>query len=100
MGVPNKHDELGEPFMTSITFYFDFISPYAHLAFEELPKHLMGISHRVVYQPIVFGAVLKHHGHMGPAEIPGKREWTYRQDRKSTRLNSSHSQQSRMPSSA
>ena len=65
--------------MTSITFYFDFISPYAHLAFEELPKHLMGISHRVVYQPIVFGAVLKHHGHMGPAEIPGKREWTYRQ---------------------
>ena len=79
MGVPNKPDALGEPFMTSITFYFDFISPYAYLAFEELPKHLMGISHRVVYQPIVFGAVLKHHGHMGPAEIPGKREWTYRQ---------------------
>jgi 2-hydroxychromene-2-carboxylate isomerase len=39
----------------------------------------MGISHRVVYQPILFGAVLNHHGHMGPAEIPGKREWTYRQ---------------------
>jgi len=66
-------------FMTTITFYLDFISPYAYLAFESLPKQLMGISHRVVYQPILFGAVLNHHGHMGPAEIPGKREWTYRQ---------------------
>jgi len=65
--------------MTTITFYLDFISPYAYLAFEALPKQLMGISHRVVYQPILFGAVLNHHGHMGPAEIPGKREWTYRQ---------------------
>ncbi len=65
--------------MTHITFYLDFISPYAYLAFEELPKQLMGISHRVQYQPILFGAVLNHHGHMGPAEVPGKREWTYRQ---------------------
>jgi 2-hydroxychromene-2-carboxylate isomerase len=39
----------------------------------------MGISHRVEYRPILFGAVLNHHGPMGPAEIPGKREWTYRQ---------------------
>lgn len=65
--------------MTTIVFYLDFISPYAYLAFDELPKQLMGISHRVVYRPILFGAVLNHHGHMGPAEIPGKREWTYRQ---------------------
>lgn len=65
--------------MTTITFYLDFISPYAYLAFESLPKQLMGISHRVVYQPTFLGALLHHHGHMGPAEIPGKREWTYRQ---------------------
>ena len=65
--------------MNHITFYLDFISPYAYLAFEELPKQLMGISHRVEYRPILFSAVLNHHGHMGPAEIPGKREWTYRQ---------------------
>jgi 2-hydroxychromene-2-carboxylate isomerase len=65
--------------MTTIVFFLDFISPYAYLAFEELPKQLMGISHRVEYRPILFGAVLSHHGHMGPAEIPGKREWTYRQ---------------------
>jgi 2-hydroxychromene-2-carboxylate isomerase len=65
--------------MTNITLYLDFISPYAYLAFEELPKQLIGISHRVEYRPILFGAVLNHHGHRGPAEIPGKREWTYRQ---------------------
>lgn len=28
--------------------------------------------------PIVFGAILRHHGQLGPAEIPGKREFTYR----------------------
>ncbi|NBU89136.1 MAG: 2-hydroxychromene-2-carboxylate isomerase, partial [Betaproteobacteria bacterium] len=30
--------------MKAITFYFDFISPYAYLAFEALPKSLQGIS--------------------------------------------------------
>jgi 2-hydroxychromene-2-carboxylate isomerase len=62
-----------------IHFYFDFISPYAWLAFQALPKTLEGISHRVHYHPILFGALLKHHGQLGPAEMAGKREWTYRQ---------------------
>ena len=65
--------------MKEIHFYFDFISPYAWLAFQALPKTLEGISHRVHYHPVVFGAMLKHHGQLGPAEMPGKRDWTYRQ---------------------
>jgi 2-hydroxychromene-2-carboxylate isomerase len=65
--------------MKEIHFYFDFISPYAWLAFQALPKALAGVSHRVHYHPVVFGAMLKHHGQLGPAEIPGKRDWTYRQ---------------------
>lgn len=64
--------------MKHITFYLDFISPYAYLAFETLPEALMGQSYRVSYKPVVFAALLKHHGQLGPAEIPGKREWTYR----------------------
>jgi 2-hydroxychromene-2-carboxylate isomerase len=44
-----------------------------------LPKTLKGISHRVHYHPVLFGALLKHHGQLGPAELPGKRDWTYRQ---------------------
>ena len=31
--------------MKQITFYFDFISPYAYLAFEALPQALQGVSH-------------------------------------------------------
>ena len=65
--------------MKRIHFYFDFISPYAWLAFQALPQALKGISHEVHYHPVVFGAMLKHHGQLGPAEILGKRDWTYRQ---------------------
>jgi 2-hydroxychromene-2-carboxylate isomerase len=65
--------------MKTLTFYFDFISPYAYLAFEALPQTLMGMSHRVVYKPVLFAGLLKHHGQLGPAEIAGKRDWTYRQ---------------------
>jgi 2-hydroxychromene-2-carboxylate isomerase len=65
--------------MKHITCYLDFISPFAWLAFEKLPDTLMGLSYQVDYKPILFAAVLKHHGQLGPAEIPGKREWTYRQ---------------------
>ena len=65
--------------MKHITFYLDFISPYAWLAFEQLPKALQGISYSVTYKPLLFAGLLKHHGQLGPAEIAGKREWTYRQ---------------------
>ena len=65
--------------MREIHFYFDVISPYAWLAFQALPASLDGIEHRVHYHPVVFGAMLKHHGQLGPAELPGKRDWTYRQ---------------------
>ena len=65
--------------MKQITFYFDVISPYAYLAFEHLPKALEGLSYSVRYRPVLFAAMLKHHGQLGPAEIAPKREWTYRQ---------------------
>jgi 2-hydroxychromene-2-carboxylate isomerase len=65
--------------MKHITFYLDFISPYAYLAFEKLPEALKGISHSVSYKPLLFAGLLKHHGQLGPAEISGKRDWTYRQ---------------------
>lgn len=64
-----------------VTFWFDPISPYAHLAFERLPEALMGLSVQVHYRPVLFAALLKAHGQLGPAEIPGKRDWTYRQVR-------------------
>jgi 2-hydroxychromene-2-carboxylate isomerase len=65
--------------MKHITFYLDFISPYAYLAFEQLPQALQGLSYSVTYKPLLFAALLKHHGQLGPAEITPKRDWTYRQ---------------------
>ena len=69
----------GSLLMKIINFYLDFISPYAWLAFDALPKALQEIDHQVTYRPILFAGLLKHHGQLGPAEIPGKRDWTYRQ---------------------
>lgn len=64
--------------MTPITFWFDPISPYAHLAFERLPQALEGCSYVVDYRPVLFAGLLKHWGQLGPAEIGPKRDWTYR----------------------
>lgn len=57
-------------------WYFDFISPFAYL---QLPR-VLALRARVglVPVPIVFGALLAHHGQLGPAEIPSKRAFTYR----------------------
>ncbi|NPC58617.1 2-hydroxychromene-2-carboxylate isomerase [Caenimonas soli] len=65
--------------MKQITFYLDFVSPYAYLAFEKLPDALQGLSYAVEYRPVLFAGLLKHLGQLGPAEIGPKRDWTYRQ---------------------
>lgn len=65
--------------MHQIDFYFDFVSPYAYLAFGQLPQALSGHSYQVRYRPLLFAGLLKHHGQRGPAEIEPKRAWTYRQ---------------------
>jgi 2-hydroxychromene-2-carboxylate isomerase len=64
--------------MTPITFWFDPISPYAHLAFERLPQALEGCSYVVDYRPVLFAGLLQRWGQLGPAEIGPKRDWTYR----------------------
>ena len=68
-----------DPSLRSIVCYFDFISPYGWLAFERIPRALEGLSYSLQYKPVLFGAILQRLGQLGPAEIPGKREWTYRQ---------------------
>lgn len=65
--------------MHEIDFYFDPISPYAWLAFAQLPEALEGVSYTVRYRPILFAGLLQHWGQKGPAEIEPKRAWTFRQ---------------------
>lgn len=64
--------------MHTLDFWFDPISPYAYLAFEQLPKALEGLSVEVRYRPVLFAGLLAHWGHKGPAEVEPKRAWTYR----------------------
>ncbi len=64
--------------MQQITFYLDFVSPYAWLAFDALPRSLEGLSYEVNYRPVLLGALLQQHGNPGPAGVPPKRDWTYR----------------------
>jgi len=64
--------------MKQIDFHFDFISPYAYLAFERLPQVLEGCSVAVEYRPLLLVGLLSHWGSKGPAEIEPKRVWTFR----------------------
>lgn len=64
--------------MKQITFYLDFVSPYAWLAFEHLPVALEGLSYRVDYRPVLLGAVLQHQGNASPVSVAPKRDWIYR----------------------
>lgn len=64
--------------MKRISFWFDPISPFAYLAFEQLPQALEGCSYVVDYRPVLFAGLLGHWGQKGPAEVEPKRAWTYR----------------------
>ena len=64
--------------MPNITMYFDFISPYAYLAFKEINRD-MNKKIDFSYQPVLFSGLLNHYGQLGPAEIQYKREWTFLQ---------------------
>jgi 2-hydroxychromene-2-carboxylate isomerase len=61
-----------------IRFLFDFISPYAYIAWKQV--HAVAERHgcRVEPVPILFAALLNAHGHKGPAEIPPKRIYTFK----------------------
>lgn len=58
----------------SVEWYFDFVSPYSYIALRRLGE----IPAPVAYRPVLFAGLLNHWGQKGPAEIPAKRQWTYR----------------------
>ena len=64
--------------MQRLVFTFDFISPFAYLAFERLPQVLQGCSYEVQYRPVLFAGLLQHWGQKGPAEVEPKRAFTFR----------------------
>ena len=67
--------KLGDYF-EKVDWYFDFISPFAYLQFSQFKRFENDLS--ITIHPVVFGALLKHWGQLGPAEIVPKRIFTYR----------------------
>ncbi|MEO6365967.1 MAG: 2-hydroxychromene-2-carboxylate isomerase [Luteimonas sp.] len=60
----------------TLRWYFDFISPFSYLHWQKM--RVLATQQPVELVPILFAAVLTAHGQKGPAEIPCKREFTYR----------------------
>ncbi len=58
-------------------WYFDFISPYSYLQLERMPQWPQGVP--LVPKAVLLAGLLGHWGQKGPAEIPAKRVFTYRQ---------------------
>lgn len=61
--------------MKPLEFYFDYLSPYAYFAWNRLEGFCRDHEVELVVKPVVFGKLLDHWGHLGPAEIAPKREW-------------------------
>jgi 2-hydroxychromene-2-carboxylate isomerase len=62
----------------ALRFYFDFVSPYAYVAWHQLPAIAARHAQAIEPVPVVFGAVLDAHGTKGPAEVPAKRRYLFK----------------------
>ena len=62
--------------MRKVLWHFDFVSPFAFIAFRRLGELPSGID--LELRPVLFAGLLNHFGQKGPAEIPEKRRHTYR----------------------
>jgi len=56
----------------TVDFYFDYLSPYAYLAWLCLPEVTDPRNVEIVPRPVLFAGLLNHWGQLGPAEIPPK----------------------------
>jgi len=61
-----------------LVFYFDFVSPYAFIAWTQVHAIAERNGRTVKAVPVLFAGLLDAHGTKGPAEIPAKRAYTFR----------------------
>lgn len=64
--------------MQTIRFHLDFISPYAYLAWTQIHALADRCGAVVEVAPVLFAGLLNHHGQKGPAEIPAKRRYVFK----------------------
>lgn len=71
----------------AIRFYFDYISTNAYIAWLELPKLARRHGATIEPVPVLFAGLLEATGMFGPAEVPQKARWMWRNNlRKAARL--------------
>jgi 2-hydroxychromene-2-carboxylate isomerase len=58
-----------------LSFYFDYISHNAYVAFTQLPELVARHGIEIDLVPVLFAGLLNAHGQLGPAEIPAKARW-------------------------
>lgn len=61
-----------------LAFHFDFLSPYAYLAWTQIHTLAGLYGRRVVPVPTLLAALLAHGDTRGPAEIPAKRVYVFK----------------------
>lgn len=59
-------------------YWFDFVSPYAWVAFR--PARALAAKHGLAFvpRPVLFAGLLDAHGLVGPAEVPAKRAYIFK----------------------
>ena len=63
----------------SIDFFYDYLSPYAYLAWLRLPEVCKERGIEIIPRPVLFAGLLNHWCHLGPAEIPPKGRHVFRE---------------------
>jgi 2-hydroxychromene-2-carboxylate isomerase len=61
-----------------IRFYFDYISPYSYIAWTQIRRLAASHGRRVEPIAVLFAALLNANGQKGPAEIPSKRVYIFK----------------------
>lgn len=61
-----------------LRFHFDYLSPYAYIAHARLGPLAAAHGRAVELVPVVLAALLGAHGQLGPAEIPAKRTYVFK----------------------
>jgi 2-hydroxychromene-2-carboxylate isomerase len=59
----------------TITFYFDFVSPYSYLAQTQMAKLTAQTGARIEYVPVFMGGIYQEQGIKAPASNPNKAAW-------------------------
>ena len=58
-----------------ITFYYDYGSPWAYLAYKRLPGIAASAGAEIDYRPVLVGGMFKTLGNQPPVDVPAKAAW-------------------------